>query len=105
MSWRSSPEDRRAMKQAWYAERRAKGLCVNCSMPSVRFSRCSCCRELLASSQKAYDERRREKYSETLNARARARYAETRGTVRPYHSRLMQRRYYDRRYRATRKAA
>ena len=61
---------------AWYAARRAKGLCVNCPMPSGKFWRCACCREELRTTSQPHERARRRKFRTVLNARARQRYQE-----------------------------
>lgn len=58
--------------RAWYAQRRAKGLCVTCPLPSLTFAHCSCCRLLSAERNRRYRRTYYLRHRTEINARNRA---------------------------------
>lgn len=62
-------------KRAWYAQRRAQGLCVNCPMPS-KFWRCSFCRLEQSAMNNRSHLASYYRHRDAINARRRARYQE-----------------------------
>ena len=61
---------------AWYAARRAKGLCVECPMPSPKFWRCGFCRQERNQANNRSSLARYHRHRTAINARRRQRYQE-----------------------------